>query len=769
MQEKFIFVRDVNGTMTTDESIRTIKGTIRTVDELNVEGEDITMQVIDVTSLVDSNQVLMDTHIGVKYIVNVSDKTGEVVGLAKAGEPDESKTVDAAVVAIVQQYYPDLQSKNYFDHKEEVPNGKAIVHRSADEVGQYWKLTEEYQLDHRVHGDSFHRKLTEDQYVDEMNAESRIGTDSLLGEQPVSIAYQRTGLLNATDGAVISSNASTTVNIGSGMHTDEENVTMVAFAHGINLTTFTSFQVVNQNHNLSAANESLYWATNRSVTFLDPKHVDDPTGSAVSRPPPPIEDDPVMHDVPAWQNETHFDDGTGTRRRLCRPPPPKASFPTQAVANKFKVTMDMVAAKAKLFNTAIGINMHLGAGICPKTTTRSMLALASNAAPIFALKRTYNRKNGEAYGKLYFCTKGECTLQAMTGERSLDNKNPTGKSRIPTGEYEVYSHTLHNDQRLKNKHGHNTLLRVKDFKQTCTSCAAGKVKRTDIYFHKGNRVSSWSEGCIIVAEKTNDYARWIKDYAKWGVVTSTTTELQQSKQTAESLGALAKKHGCTDQKPCRLLVFDCSRGDGMWANAELTSKVNSKQKTLWKKDWSSGKSNRRLDVADEHVGQMTDERRQLGTTRKRKTIKLLPTKCIPTPIWGLRICFGSNFFYEYGSRTTFGASGISFEPYAAAGLDGHASLNVLLGEIGLYVEGEFFRVSLPFQAQFSLQEKDICARIDAVSNGFSSKQGFYYRVVGCRFKWCCSIRCKLGGRRSVGSPSRRVFGSSSNTLFQTGC
>ena len=251
-----------------------------------------------------------------------------------------------------------------------------------------------------------------------------------------------------------------------------------------------------------------------------------------------------------------------------------------------------------------------------------------------------------------------------------------------------------------------------------------------------------------------------------------TPRSQQDASSSEDQPDRARATHCT-------VVFDCSKGDGVWGSVKLTSSVKSKQKTLWNKAWSSSKHKRRLnadaehvghmmDADAEHVGHMADERRQLGVTRK--TIKLLPTKCIPTPIWGLRICFGSNFFYEYGARTSFGASGLTFEPYATAGIDGHASLNVFLGEIGLYVQGEFFRLSLPFKAQFSLKSmKDVCMRMDAVSNGFAWESGFYYRLIRCRFKWCCRLRCRMGGRRSVGRPTRRSFGRTRATLFNAGC
>jgi hypothetical protein len=44
-------------------------------------------------------------------------------------------------------------------------------------------------------------------------------------------------------------------------------------------------------------------------------------------------------------------------------------------------------------------------------------------------------------------------------------------------------------------------------------------------------------------------------------------------------------------------------------------------------------------------------------------------------------------------------------------------------------------------------------RLQFVDHGSQWQQGFYYRVIGCSFRWCCSIRCRMGGRRYIGTPS----------------
>ena len=152
-----------------------------------------------------------------------------------------------------------------------------------------------------------------------------------------------------------------------------------------------------------------------------------------------------------------------------------------------------------------------------------------------------------------------------------------------------------------------------------------------------------------------------------------------------------------------------------------------------------------------------------------KTMKIIPPFCVVTPLFGLRLCFGVDFFYYYGITKSNPSLSIQYNACAKAGISAYAAIDFWIGQAGLAVDGSLVDMCFKMNGGIQIMPKvNVCLRGDINSNGLSLRQYFWYRHFSCRCGWFY-CRCGMSGRKIMGSPSTTTYGRTRANVFRVGC
>ena len=160
-------------------------------------------------------------------------------------------------------------------------------------------------------------------------------------------------------------------------------------------------------------------------------------------------------------------------------------------------------------------------------------------------------------------------------------------------------------------------------------------------------------------------------------------------------------------------------------------------------------------TADRHHG------RELARTREDRVIF---SGCISV-VFGIRLCFALGMWWSHGADVSSGAGGVHASIGVSAGVVAEASVNAYLAEVGIYAEGTMLDANVALAG--TLDKGRVCVDLGANIGGVRWEQGLYYRVLKCGCKWCCRCRCKMGGRKFIGSPSAVSTGGAKYTLWDS--
>jgi hypothetical protein len=751
----------------------------------------------------------------VTYQAVLNRMTEEVTDLLKPAE--NHKAVTDTVFIHIQQAFPKLQASPEGQLKsrrllaspdetlpEHVANGIANVERtvSTDPTSGETKAKQSYQHTVEAETDSFiefenpannsmeakfeqETKFDAKHDISESNMSTTMSTSkmhqlsnpnatSFMSDQNISIISKMSVNASGTDEAGLrASNARVGNQTYVSVKNTDEGKTNTRRLQSNRL----DFAV--QNSDSDVFYQSLYtgpetWIDMPTSTSTSPEFEYDGSADPRGDGSSPMDNDNSPLANPYFAANDSYIKGQERKRKLCSPPR-KSQSPPPTTGDYFKAKnypKDAIESSVTLAQfSALGKPIEVGAEIfagSATTVAQAKLITLRQKQAVILVRRTKQNDEGLVLGTINFCDSGSCEQVGYSGELAewkAPARKPTN-TRIPTGNYDGTLVNKHQScgatrnccgaSNKCSKHDVDMIsIRTPGCKEWGRVSHASSCDRTGILIHLGGKIKDWSTGCVLIGD-TVDVSDGRVGTAGGGADGKAHYRAKMARLAAlvkASYAARGYEPYASEATFLRVIVTDATNGDVFggvkgWANSLQ----------LFKETFDP-KGRRSL----------SDGRRKLA----EGSITLIPPFCMPSPIFVIMMCCNLVLDYAYGAPFTTKTNGLSFEmsynPHLKAGFTASFAFNVWFAEVGVYARGTPVNYALPAQIAFQVAPKpSFCAKWDAQSFGVSLEGGVYYRMIQCRFRWCCSVRCSLSGSRNIGSPIGFSFGPSSYRLLTIG-